>query len=280
MTSPPELPTFYIPHGAGPCFFMDWSLGAPDTWDHMAQWLSVGLPKAVGIKPKALVVFSAHWECKAIRINGHATPSLIYDYYGFPEQTYLITYPAPGEPGLAQEIQSLLIQAGITASIDDTHGLDHGVFIPLKLSYPQADIPIVQVSLKEGLDPETHFQLGRALKSLRGKGVLIIGSGMSYHNMQMLMQSPKKNDISDRFDEWLTETCTASPDARQKQLIAWESAPFARQAHPREEHLLPLMVAAGAASEEPGYCIFTDRVMGATVSAYQFGETLDLDSLD
>lgn len=268
------LPTLYIPHGGGPCFFMDWTMGPPDTWEKMAAWLrqlAARIESHSG-RPRAILVISAHWEEKEVAVQKQEHPPLLYDYYGFPPHTYQLKYDAPGAPALAQQVVELLETAGIAAHADTARGLDHGVFIPFKLIYPDADIPVFQVSLKAGLDPAAHLAIGRALAPLRWQGVLIVGSGMSYHNMRGLFENSGAAD-SRKFDAWLTETVEL-PDAaaRNRRLEQWSQAPAARAAHPREEHLLPLMVAAGAA-EEPGHRIFTDHVMGAQVSAYWFGES-------
>ncbi len=197
-------------------------------------------------------------------------PPLIYDYYGFPEHTYRLEYPAPGAPEIALEIARLLPRYGISARTDPARGFDHGVFVPFKLIYPNADVPIVQLSLKAGLDPAAHIELGRALAPLLRQGVLIVASGMSYHNLREFSLNP--NPESDRFDEWLTEAaCTPDPEERGAKLMRWKNAPGARGAHPREEHLIPLMVAAGAAGEDAGSKIFQDRIMGAAISAFGFG---------
>jgi aromatic ring-opening dioxygenase catalytic subunit (LigB family) len=256
-------PTLYIPHGGGPCFFMEWD--PPDTWDRMGAWLR-GLAAELP-RPKAVLVVSAHWEEAEFTLTGHPHPPLIYDYYGFPEHTYRLEYPAPGAPGLADQARGLLAAAGFPARVDAARGYDHGVFIPFKLILPQADIPIVQLSLRQGLDPGEHLRMGAALAPLREQGVLIVGSGMSYHNLRAF--GPSAAGVSAGFDAWLAETA-AAPD-RERRLARWDEAPGARAAHPREEHLLPLMVAAGAAAGEPGKRIFDDRVMGATVSAIRFG---------
>lgn len=263
-----RLPTFFIPHGGGPCFFMDWN--PPHEWDRMADWLK-HLGESVGTRPKAVVVVSGHWERPKFTVTAGSHPPLIYDYSGFPPETYEIKYPAPGSPQLAQRVRDLLTSAGIASDADAQRGFDHGVFIPFKLIYPKADVPIVQLSLKAGLDPAEHVAAGLALEALRGEGVLIIGSGMSYHNMRGLMSGGILPD-SDVFDRWLTSAVTApDPKQRDQHLAAWRTAPAARQAHPREEHLIPLMLAAGAAGSDPGQRVFSDRVMGATVSAYRFG---------
>lgn len=262
------LPTLYIPHGGGPCFFMDWTMGPADTWDKMADWLRA-LSGTLPTKPKAILVISAHWEESVITVTTSANPSLIYDYYGFPEHTYQIKYPAPGSPNLAQQVQQLLENAGIACQQDAQRGFDHGVFIPFKLIYPNADIPIVQLSLNSNLDPADHITLGEALAPLREQDILIVGSGLSFHNMGLL-QGGGCDGHSDQFDQWLGETCVLPAEQRNEQLSQWKQAPSAVQSHPREEHLIPLMVAAGAA-QEPAEVIFNDRVLGAVVSAYRFG---------
>ena len=265
------LPTLYIPHGGGPCFFMDWN--PPHIWDKLAAWLGK-LGESLD-RPKAVVVISGHWEADRFSATSHPRPPLIYDYYGFPEHTYRIQYPAPGAPGLAQEISELLLGNGISSETDPVRGFDHGVFIPFKLIYPHADVPIVQLSLKAGLDPAAHIALGRALAPLRQQGVLIVGSGMSYHNLREFGLDP--NPDSDRFDTWLTgAACTPDPAERSAKLVQWKNAPGAPRAHPREEHLIPLMVAAGAAGEDAGSKIFHDRIMGAAISAFGFGMPADL----
>jgi aromatic ring-opening dioxygenase catalytic subunit (LigB family) len=175
-----RLPTLFIPHGGGPCFFMNWD--PPDTWHRMAEYLR-RIPEDVGERPKALVVVSGHWEEKVVTIQNNTGAPLLYDYYGFPESTYQITFPAPGAPEIAARISELLTAAGIKCTYDHARGFDHGVFIPLKVTFPKADVPIVQVSLLASMDPAEHIRLGQALAPLRDEGILIIGSGMSYHNI-------------------------------------------------------------------------------------------------
>ena len=196
---------------------------------------------------------------------------MIYDYSGFPPHTYQLRYDAPGSPALAQQIRDLLADAKFPVRLDPQRGWDHGVFIPLKLIYPDADIPVVQLSLKAGLSPAEHIKVGLALGRLRKQGVLIVGSGMSYHNLRGFRPG-EQVEASDQFDRWLTEAVTApTAQVRNEKLLRWQTAPAARQAHPREEHLIPLMVAAGAAGQDLGRKVFQDRVMGAVVSAFQFG---------
>ena len=262
------LPTIYLPHGGGPCFFMDAGWGPQDMWLRMASWLR-GLNATLSEQPKALLVISGHWEEPVPTVTTNASPPLIYDYYGFPPHTYELTWPAPGEPALAERVRALLGAAGMATAADAERGFDHGVFIPLKLSYPQADLPTVQLSLLSGLDPAAHLALGRALAPLRDEGVLILGSGMSYHNMHGY-RTPQALPDSQRFDDWLSETVQLQREAREARLLHWEQAPAARASHPREEHLLPLLVAAGAGGDGPGEHVFKDQVLGAVISAFRF----------
>ncbi|OUS17086.1 dioxygenase [Gammaproteobacteria bacterium 50_400_T64] len=267
------FPTLYIPHGGGPCFFMDWTMGPANTWDKMASWLRE-LGNSIGARPRQIVVCSAHWEGEQILINANPKPELVFDYYNFPPHTYELEYPAPGSPKLAKDIHHLLKGADISAALDADHGFDHGVFIPFKLIYPDAHIPIVQISLRSDLNPAHHIAVGRALSPLRQQGTLIVGSGMSYHNMQALMTPGNDKLDARQFDDWLRSACENTASEREQLLCDWQSAPAARQAHPREEHLLPLMVVAGAAGDDVGVAIFQDQVLGAQVSAIQFGKSL------
>lgn len=262
-------PSLYIPHGGGPCFFMDWSpMGAADTWHGMERFLRDLL--LTRDKPSAIIVITAHWEAPAFTVTTTAQPSLLFDYYGFPEHTYQLQYPARGAPQLAQQVFELIRDAGLPAATDGARGWDHGVFIPMMLIRPQADIPIVQLSLREGLNPDEHLRLGAALAPLRAQNVLILGSGMSYHNVRALMRSTSHTEAQ-QFDDWLTPVLAAPAAARNAALRDWQQAPSARAAHPREEHLLPLMACAGAAGEATGTRIYSERIAGNRVSAYQLG---------
>jgi aromatic ring-opening dioxygenase catalytic subunit (LigB family) len=271
-----KLPTIFIPHGGGPCFFMDWD--PPDTWERMAEYLR-SVPREIGAAPKALVVISGHWEEPVVTIQNNAAPPLLYDYYGFPPSTYEIKFPAPGAPAVSARVAELLTAADIAWKYDHERGFDHGVFIPLKVAFPHADVPIVQVSLLASMDAAEHIRIGRALAPLREEGVLIVGSGMTYHNMRTLMSSMRRgggngrtDEGSQRFDDWLEEVLTkATPKDRATALAAWDQAPAARAAHPREEHLLPLHVVVGAAGDDPGQRALRDVVMGAVESAFRFG---------
>jgi aromatic ring-opening dioxygenase catalytic subunit (LigB family) len=262
------MPTLYIPHGAGPCFFMDWN--PPDMWTRMGDWLRNAIA-ALPARPGAIVMISAHWEEPRYTVGSAERPGMLFDYSGFPPHTYAFSYASPGSPALAARVRSLLAAAGLPEGEDRARGYDHGMFIPLMLMAPEADIPVIQLSLRAGLDPVEHVAAGRALAPLRDEGVFLVGSGMSYHNMRGYGRR-ESGPVSDRFDAWLTETVAiADPGARAEALGAWASHPDGRASHPREEHLIPLMVVAGSAGEAPGRRVFSDRVMETTVSAFQFG---------
>ena len=264
-----RMPAYYIPHGAGPCFFMDWTWGPADSWHGLGAWLK-GFVASQGVAPRAILVVSAHWMGSTVAVSAHPRPPLIYDYGGFPEHTYRLAYPVPGSEALAERIRQSLADSGIPCRIDKDRGLDHGAFIPLMLMFPDADIPVCQLSLQSRLDPAGHLAVGRALEALRDEGVLIIGSGSSYHNLQKAMG--EATAISEAFDAWLTETlCSRTAAERESCLIDWESAPCARDVHPTEEHLLPLMVVAGASAMEAAEKVYSEVVLGARLSAFRFG---------
>jgi aromatic ring-opening dioxygenase catalytic subunit (LigB family) len=264
-----RLPTLFLPHGAGPCFFMDWQPAG--TWARMETLLR-DVADHAGARPGAVVVISAHWEAPLFAVNAATAPGLLYDYSGFPAHTYRIAWPVPGSPALAGRIAGLLREHGLEHQRVTGRGLDHGVFVPMKLAFPEADLPVVQVSLRSDLDPAAHLELGRALAPLRDEGVLIVGSGMSFHNMHRFRFGGGPADAdSQRFDAWLLDTLTGDPADREAALAGWASAPAARAAHPREEHLLPLHVAAGAAAGEPGERLLRDEVLGSVQSAFRFG---------
>jgi aromatic ring-opening dioxygenase catalytic subunit (LigB family) len=248
---------------------MEWS--PPDAWNRMADFLK-NVASTLPRTPKAIVMVSAHWLEPHFAVTSSAQPELIYDYYGFPPHTYELKYPAPGAPALAAQIVKALTSAGMAGAENPTRGFDHGMFIPLKLIFPMADIPVVQLSLHNSLDPALHLAAGRALEALRDQDVLIIGSGMSFHNMKGY-GNPQYGPISDAFDDWLTKAVESSPQERDRLLTNWEQAPGARQCHPprAEEHLIPLMTVAGAAGQDAGCKVFSDRVMETTLSAYSFG---------
>lgn len=263
-TQTARMPVVYLPHGGGP---WPWIKEMYD--EKLASYLASvpGLPKD---PPKALLVISAHWEERIPTVMTAERPPMFYDYYGFPEETYRLQWPAPGSPTLAARVREVLGAAGIESATNADRGFDHGTFVPLKLAYPDAQIPTVQLSLQAGLDPAQHLALGRALAPLRDEGVFIIGSGMSYHNMRGF-RDPRATAYANEFDAWLRATTTSEPAVRDRELAAWAKAPSARDAHPREEHLIPLMVIAGAAGADRGTTGYTGPVFGKAVSAFHFG---------
>ena len=263
-TTPATQPAIYIPHGGGPGFFMPDPTGM---WVQMGHYLE-SLPASLPEKPRAILLVSAHWETEGFAFTGGKAPELIYDYYGFPPHTYELTYPAPGAPALADQAAQLLRDAGLPAYVDPEYGFDHGMFVPLKVAFPDADIPVVEMSLDASLDPALHLAAGRALAPLREQGVLVIGSGMSFHNMAV-MRNPSLAAYSVDFDHWLGAAAQAPAGERTAMLEQWERAPNARHAHPREEHLIPLMVAAGA-SDAAGTMDYSESMMGSAISAYRF----------
>jgi 4,5-DOPA dioxygenase extradiol len=248
----------YFSHGGGPLPI----LGDPG---HKAMVDFMKLLPSQLRKPDAILVISAHWEESAATLLGAQKPAMFYDYYGFPDEAYQITYPAPGSPELAEKIAGLLKQNQLSARIDPQRGFDHGLFIPLKLMYPQADIPSLQLSLLRGLDPAAHLALGKALRGLRGENILVIGSGFSFHNLRAFswQGNGPLDPANEAFQNWLIDVCTAPipQSEREQRLIEWEKAPSARYCHPREEHLLPVHVCAGMA-EKPAKVIFDDQILG------------------
>ena len=238
----------YIPHGAGPMPL----LGEPGhkPMVDLLHRLAADLPR-----PEAVIVVSAHHEGPEIVATSAANPSMLYDYYGFPAPAYEFQYPAPGDPKLAEEIVSALRDAGLKASADPERGFDHGMFVPMMLMYPKADIPTVQLSLRSDLDPKTHLAVGRALgEKFADRNILILGSGMSFHNMHALRSPTAESHAKGlEFHNWLLETLidpALSVEDRETRLANWASAPLARFSHPREEHLLPLHVCAGFANAD------------------------------
>lgn len=236
--------SLFISHGGGPLPLLD-----DPNHNEMVSCLkeiAVSIPK-----PEAIIVISAHWEENVPTITANTNPELIYDYYNFPPESYEIQYACKGKPTLANDIYKALESSGITAQLDDERGFDHGLFIPLKIMYPEADIPCVQLSLVKSLDPALHISIGKALQKLQHQNVLIIGSGFSFHNMQAFFaeDSIESSKLNTDFETWLKDTCSSSisEKLRSESLIHWVEAPGARYCHPREEHLLPLHVCYGFA---------------------------------
>ncbi|QGZ41718.1 aromatic ring-opening dioxygenase catalytic subunit (LigB family) [Pseudoduganella flava] len=265
MTS---LPTYFLSHGGGPWPWMKTEFGS--AYDVLEASLR-DIPRQLGGKPRAVLAVTAHWEGAQFLLSSGAQPGMIYDYGGFPPHTYQIRYPAPGSPELAAQARELLAQAGIAADLDAQRGFDHGTFSALYPVFPDADVPIVQLSLQRGLDPQQHLAAGRALRPLREQGVLIVGSGLSYHNLRAFNGAGAA--ASHQFDGWLRQAMALPPAERALALANWEQAPSARAAHPREEHLLPMMVALGAAEEAPATVVYhEDDFFGAlAVTSFRFG---------
>lgn len=265
-----RMTALYLPHGGGPWPFMDPSGMFEAREGEVLSTYLRGIPSQLPERPKAIVAVSAHWEAAVPTVMTHARPPMLYDYYGFPASTYEVRWPAPGAPAVASRVRELLSAASIPSAEDAARGFDHGTFVPLKLTYPEADVPTIQLSLQEGLDPSRHLEIGRALAPLRDEGVLLVGSGMSYHNLRELLRHGG-GTVSATFDAWLQRAVLAAPSARASELARWAAAPGARQAHPREEHLLPLMVIAGAAGDDHARVAYSDTFGGARITAFHFG---------
>jgi aromatic ring-opening dioxygenase catalytic subunit (LigB family) len=264
-----RLPTYFISHGGGPWPYMEDRRKAL----HILEDSLKDIPRQIGVVPKAVLMISGHWEADQFSVMASPKPPMVYDYHGFPEHTYHVKYSAPGSPELAARVRDLIVAAGMKAKLDPQQGFDHGTFTPLVVMYPNADVPVVQLSLKSGYDPAEHLALGRALAPLRDEGVLIVGSGLSYHNLRAF--GPAAREPSKAFDTWLQQTLVDSdPRAREKRLLQWETAPAARQSHPQEDHLIPLMVAVGAAEDEKASVVYHEENLfgGVTASSFRFGE--------
>lgn len=264
-----RLPVIYIPHGGGPWPIIDMSgFRDPGVWERLSAYLKT-IGNIEGIKK--ILVISSHWENHKPTILMNSEPPMLYDYYGFPEEAYEFVWPAKGSPILGNRIAGLLKDANIEFEIDDERGFDHGTFIPLSIPFPNGEIPTIQLSLQADLDPELHLKIGKALTPLRNEGVLIIGSGMSFHNLHSLLEGSEKENYhnSNNFNEWIIEALE-SDDAENK-LINWSTAPSANYCHPREEHLMPLMVVTGASDGDNCSIPYRDRWGGAEFIAIQFG---------
>lgn len=264
--NPSQLQVVYFSHGGGPLPIL-----GDASHQAMISFMEQ-LPSRLK-KPDLIMVISAHWEEETATLLGAPNPAMFYDYYGFPTKAYEITYPAPGSPAHARKIASLLAENHIPAQVDSQRGFDHGLFIPLTMMYPAADIPCLQLSLVLGLDPAVHLALGKALRALSLENVLVIGSGFSFHNMRLFTWTDDNlpDPDNDAFQDWLIETCTApfSEAEREQRLVAWAQAPSARYCHPREEHLLPLHVCQGLAGL-PGEKIFDAPILGKRAVAFQW----------
>jgi aromatic ring-opening dioxygenase catalytic subunit (LigB family) len=269
-TASSRLPTFFISHGGGPWPYVPEMRADMRVLEDSLVAMVQSLPST----PRAILMVSGHWEEHSFAVMGSAKPPMLYDYYGFPEHTYHVVYGAPGAPELAHRTADLIAKAGLPTAIDPERGFDHGVFAPMAVMYPNADVPVYQVAMHASLDPMAHIALGRALAPLRDEGVLIVGSGLSYHNLRAY--GPVGRQASEAFDQWLQTTLLENTaDARTSLLNNWSKAPGARQSHPREDHLIPLMVAVGAAQEETATRIYHETMIrgGITASSFRFGNT-------
>lgn len=265
-----KQPALFITHGGGPCFWMDFPPAFQSGFDQLRRHFE-SLLERLPERPKAILVISGHWEAPVPTISTSPAPAMLFDYYGFPEHTYRLSYPAPGAPELAKRVETLLAEAGIRTATDSVHGFDHGVFVPFLIVDPEAKIPVLMVSLQQNLDAAQHIGFGAALAPLRDEGVLIVGSGSSYHNLRKFFS--EDSIAAAAFDDWLNQTVTASDaSARSRGLIDWRRAPHALDCHPRAEHLLPLMVAAGAGGNDIGRRTFSAELGAKAVSCFAFGE--------
>lgn len=262
---PRKTVALFLSHGGGPL---------PLLGDPAHEELVRGLRAIAGAidRPEAIIVISAHWEESVATITGAANPDIIYDYHGFPPESYEIQYPAPGHPGLAEQLCACLQHNGVAAELDADRGFDHGLFVPLKIMYPEADIPCIQLSLLASLDPAAHIALGEAMSAMRRDGVLVIGSGFSFHNLKAFFSpdGSRPDEKNEAFERWLIDTCSRSDldeVERGRRLLRWEDAPHARYCHPREEHLLPLHVCYGL-EKRAAEAVEEMRIMNKKASVY------------
>lgn len=270
---PSLLPTFFLSHGGGPWPYMEGEFRT-----HFAQ-LEAALkhvPSQLDTAPKAICAISGHWEERDFAVMSSPAPPMVYDFGGFPPETYQIRYASPGAPDLAQHTAGLIRAAGLPTHLDPARGYDHGVYSVLAVAWPQANVPVYQVSLRADFDPAAHLALGRALAPLRAEGVLIIGSGSSYHNLRSFFDDGpnRPREESAEFDAWLRATMAAPPPQRTDALLHWQTAaPHARLVQPTPDHFLPLHVALGAAESEPATLIYhqDDFFRRLSVSSFRLG---------
>lgn len=262
-----RMPTFFLSHGGGPWPWVD---GMRAMFARSAAAFAA-IPTQLPARPAAVLVITGHWEAPGFEVSTAARPPMDYDYVGFPAHTYTLRYPAPGDPALADRVMGLMAQAGLPCAGDAKRGFDHGTFVPLYFMYPDADVPVVLLSLHQGYDPDLHWRAGEALAPLRDQGVLILGSGLTYHNMRGFGHAAS-TPVAQAFERHLHQVVAMDePEARRAALGAWTSWPGARQAHPREDHLLPLMVVAGAAQGDAGQRLLLEHAMAVDMGSYRFG---------
>jgi aromatic ring-opening dioxygenase catalytic subunit (LigB family) len=262
-----RLPTYFISHGGGPWPWVPQMRAQFVNLEASLKKMVADLPEL----PRAVLSISGHWEGDDFAVMAHPNPPMVYDYSGFPPETYQITYPAPGAPDIAARTRDLLAAAGLPTHLDTVQGYDHGTFVPLYIMFPEANVPVYQISLKRNYSPAEHLAMGRALAPLRDEGVMIVGSGLSYHNLRLF--GPGAKVPSEAFDAWLDEALQEAPEARTQSLLDWESAPYARVCHKEEDHFVPIFAALGAAEGERATRIYHDVGLmgGVTASSYQFG---------
>ena len=262
-----RLPTYFISHGGGPWPWI------PQMRTQLAtlETALARMPQEIGEVPKAILMISGHWETPDFAVMSAEKPGMVYDYGGFPPETYKITYNAPGAPDIAQRAANLIAAAGLPTQLDAKQGYDHGTFVPAYVMYPQANVPLFQISLQHGYNPAAHFALGRALAPLRDEGVLIVGSGLSYHNLRLF--GPGAKIPSAAFDAWLAGVMALPAKTRTEALLNWEQAPYARICHKEEDHFVPLFAALGAAEGEVAQMVYHDANVfgGVTASSYRIG---------
>ncbi len=254
----------YISHGGGPMPILN-----DPSHEKMIAFMK-GIPKKLN-RPRAIVVFSAHWEEEFVTIQSAKAPGMVYDYYGFPEQSYQIKYPCKGHVELAKEISGLFEASGVPHRLNDERPYDHGSYIPLMMMFPEADIPVIQVSLNHNLDAKTHLNIGKALSPLMKEKILFIGSGFSFHNMSRFDFSGRnvEDAQNNAFQDKLIEICckTLGKEGRFTQLVEWERIEGARYCHPREEHLLPLHICVGL-STQVATKVFDDYIAGKRATGF------------
>jgi len=266
-----RTPVIFIPHGGGPWHVVDGAMGDPVGYSRLSDWLHE-IGKRYISQAKAILVISGHWEEHIPTINFGNDVPLLYDYYGFPKHTYNLSWSAKGDAVIAAEVEKVLKNSGFHVGKEYSRGYDHGVFVPLMVAAPNVQIPVIQLSLVDSLNAQTHISLGKALEPLRNMGILIIASGMTFHNMEgFFNKNERLVKLSDNFNTWLNNSVsTPGEDERNRLLENWASAPGAKESHPRSEHFIPLLVAAGAAGKSKGTCRFSEYLMGYKISGYIF----------
>jgi aromatic ring-opening dioxygenase catalytic subunit (LigB family) len=275
MTAATRMPTYFLSHGGGPWPYMTGPFRKNFDWlEKSLQDIARQLP----LQPTAILMVTGHWETPTFMVSSSPAPGMHYDYSGFPEEMYHLSYPAPGSPELAARAQALLGDAGFGTGEDAQRGYDHGTFSLMKPLYPDAEIPVVQLSVKDDFDAAEHLRAGAALAPLRDEGVLIVGSGFSFHNLRLFGEAGAKPAAL--FDAWLRESLAADPVTRAARLARWQDAPAARQAHPREDHLLPLMVTVGAAGADPATVVYGETFMGVAASSFRFSQDTTASGFD